>query len=172
MYPESVAPQILLAEFYRAHNAWLFAWLRKKMGCAFEAADLTQDTFLKVMVKGELVNIQEPRAYLTTTATRLIIDGARRRAIEQGYLQAMALLCENMVDFSPEHHRQAIETLNAVAMMLEGLPEKARRAFLMSRLEGLSHAEIAARLGVSVSMVKQYLASAMVHCYNISGEIG
>lgn len=60
-----------------------------------------------------------------------------------------------------------METLNAIAHMLEGLPEKPRRAFLMSRLDERPYADIAIELGVSVSMVKQYIAKVLVHCYTI-----
>jgi RNA polymerase sigma-70 factor (ECF subfamily) len=49
--------------------------------------------------------------------------------------------------------------------MLGTLSSKARAAFLYSRLDGMSHAEIAERLGVSVSRVRQYLAQAMRQCY-------
>lgn len=171
MYTEHVIDQSLATDFYKSHSAWLFSWLRKKMGCTFEAADLTHDTFLKILVKGELAAIREPRAYLTTTATRLIIDVARRRAIEESYLEAIALHSKDLANFSPEQYQQAIETLNAMAELLDGLPEKVQQAFLMSRLEDLSHAEIAEKLGVSISMVKQYLARAMVHFCVISPEI-
>lgn len=161
-----------LAEFYTAHNAWLFAWLRRKLGCAYDAADLTQDTFLNVLLKNDFGNIREPRAYLTTTATRLMIDAARRRRLEQAYLEALALGCADLSDFSPEQYRQAFDTLHAIAAMLEGLPENVCRAFLMSRLEERSHAEIAEHLGVSVSMVGQYLARALVHCYRVVEDGG
>jgi len=49
--------------------------------------------------------------------------------------------------------------------MLDTLPAKPRSAFLLHRLEGWSYGEIAAELGVSSSMVKQYVARALAHCY-------
>lgn len=50
--------------------------------------------------------------------------------------------------------------------MLAGLPAKARDAFLLSRLDGLTYSEIATRLNVSSSTVKNYISSALVHCYH------
>jgi RNA polymerase sigma-70 factor (ECF subfamily) len=38
--------------------------------------------------------VQEPRAYLTTIARNLLINHVRRRAIEQAYLDALALMPE------------------------------------------------------------------------------
>ena len=49
--------------------------------------------------------------------------------------------------------------------MLAKLSSKARSAFLHSRLDGMTHAEIAERLGVSVPRVRQYLAQGIRQCY-------
>jgi RNA polymerase sigma-70 factor (ECF subfamily) len=60
----------------------------------------------------------------------------------------------------------ALQALERIAEMLAGLPAKAREAFLLSRLDGLTYSEIATRLGVSPSSVKNYISSALVHCYH------
>jgi RNA polymerase sigma-70 factor (ECF subfamily) len=49
--------------------------------------------------------------------------------------------------------------------LLGKLSTKARAAFLYNRLDGLSHAEIADKLGVSVPRVRQYLAQGIRQCY-------
>ena len=48
--------------------------------------------------------------------------------------------------------------------MLDRLNPKARAAFLLSQLDGLTYAEIAAQLAVSERMVKKYMAQAMLQC--------
>jgi DNA-directed RNA polymerase specialized sigma24 family protein len=86
-----------LRALYRDHHGWLFGWLRKKLGCAHNAADLAQDTFLRIIASRDaLLGVREPRAYLTTTAKRLLVDRARRRAIEQAYLDELAHLAESL----------------------------------------------------------------------------
>jgi RNA polymerase sigma factor (sigma-70 family) len=159
--------QNLASDFYQAHHAWLNGWLRKKMSCAFDASDVAQDTMLKVIFHQDISNIQEPRAYLTTTATRLVIDLVRKRKLESTYIEALSYYQDESTP-SPDHIREAVETLNQIVMMLEDLPEKVYRAFLMCRLEGLSYIEIGKQLGVSSSMIKQYIARAMLHCYQIA----
>lgn len=158
--------QNLARNFYLEHHKWLNGWLRKKMFCVFDAADVAQDTMVKVIYHQDLTNIQEPRAYLTTTATRLIIDLVRRRNLEAAYLEALSYQ-QNEASASPDNIREAVEMLNQIAKMLEGLPENVYRAFLMCRLEGLTYAVIGEQLGVSASMVKQYIARAMLHCYQV-----
>ncbi|MNV56621.1 putative RNA polymerase sigma factor FecI [compost metagenome] len=103
--------------------------------------------------------MREPRAFLTTIAKRQIFQLWRRRDLEQAYLETLALQSEAVVP-STEERQQFIEALDAVAAALEGLPAKAQQAFLYSQLDGLTYGEIAARLGVSASMVRQYMAQA------------
>ena len=63
---------------YRDHHRWLRGWLMNKLGCTERAADLAQDTYLRLLQYGEktgsLPQIREPRAYLSTTAGRLVYD--------------------------------------------------------------------------------------------------
>lgn len=153
----------LLHDFYISHNAWLFSWLSKKIGSRFDAADLTQDTFVKLMLKDDLAQIAEPRAYITTIAHRLMVNHLRRRKIELACLNAIACLPQSESP-SPETLAITIETLVSIDEMLDGLPANVRRAFLWCQLEGISHAAIAARLCVSVSSVRQYISKALLHC--------
>lgn len=154
---------------YSNHHGWLLGWLRKKLGCSQRAADMAQDTFVRVLTsRADLYALDEPRAYLTTIAGRLIIDDARRRKVERIYLDTWgALYGETAVAPSSETLVEVVELLTEVSRLLESLPDKPRRAFLMSRLDGRPYRDIAVELGVSVSMVKKYVAQALVHCLDV-----
>jgi len=58
----------------------------------------------------------------------------------------------------------AVESLQQIDRVLDGLPPKVREAFLLAHLVELSYAEIAERLGTSTSSVKQYLTRANREC--------
>jgi RNA polymerase sigma factor (sigma-70 family) len=154
-----------LGGFYSEHHGWLLGWLRRKLGCRDQAADLAQDTFLRIFNVANLAALKEPRAYLTTTASRLIIDAARRKRIEEAYLAELALWAEEGIASAPEQILIAIEALMRISVALDGLAERPRRAFLLRYLDEQSHAEIADTLGVSVRMVQKYLVQALVHCH-------
>jgi len=49
--------------------------------------------------------------------------------------------------------------------LLDGLPAIVKRAFLLSQLEGLSHARVAEALDISIPTVKRYLVKALQRCY-------
>lgn len=164
----SNTPILDVGDLYVGNYFWLLTWLSKKLACPFDAADLAQDTFVKIVHSNNVAEIKTPRAFLTTTATRLIIDLLRKRNLERKYLEALYHQQANSLIATPQQIKESIETLNEIATLLEGLPEKVYRAFLMCRLDGLTYAEIGKELGVSTSMVKQYIARAMVHCYQVA----
>lgn len=155
-----------IGALYSDHHGWLFGWLRKRLGCPQNAADVAHDTFARILASRAQLNLREPRAFLATTARRLLIDRARRSKIEQAYLEALYQAAENLEGFpSPEQIMQAVQALEQIALALRGLSDKAQQAFLLRHLDGLGHAEIATRLGVSTKMVQKYLVQALLHCH-------
>ena len=55
-------------DLYCDHHGWLQGWLRKRLGNAFDAADLAQDTFVRVIKARSALDIREPRSYLSMIA--------------------------------------------------------------------------------------------------------
>jgi RNA polymerase sigma-70 factor (ECF subfamily) len=154
--------------FISANQSWLQRFLSGKLGCNYDAQDISQDTFIRVLTSSvNLGDLKEPRAYLATIANRLIIDKARRKKLEQAYIEARGIFLEDQYAPSSEEVFESINKLEALVKLLEGLGEKPRSAFLMSRLDGMAYKEIAVELDVSVSMIKKYIAKALVHCYDV-----
>ncbi|KMM81415.1 sigma-70 family RNA polymerase sigma factor [Pseudomonas deceptionensis] len=158
--------QTAITELYCEHHGWLFGWLRRKLGCAQNAADLAQDTFTRILNARESVaTLREPRAFLSTTARRLIIDQVRRKKIETAYLQELALTAQALEGFqSPEQILTTLEALEQIAFILEGMRDKQRQAFVLYYLDGLTQSEIARQLELSDRTVRKYLIQALLHC--------
>ncbi|SEO01589.1 RNA polymerase sigma-70 factor, ECF subfamily [Duganella sp. CF517] len=146
---------------YDAHHGWLECWLRKRLGNASDAADIAQDTFVRVLARE--MAIREPRAMLTTIAQGMVANFYRRRDIELAYEQALAAWPEQHA-MSPETRAIMLETLVEIDALLSNLAPLVREAFLLSQLDGMAQADIAARLGISLATVKRHIAKAMLHC--------
>ncbi len=149
---------------YAAHHGWLRGWLRKRLGDAHQAADLAHDAFVRVLAHDDALSIREPRAFLATIAQRLLINHWRRQQIEAALLAALAERPETWVP-SEEARAIVVETLLEIDALLDGLPRPVKRVFLLSQLDGLRHAEIAAEMGISMATVKRYLTRAAQQCY-------
>lgn len=156
--------QLTLADMYQAHHGWLVNMLRRKLSCSYQADDLAQDTFTRILSsRSEVAEIKEPRAFLTTIAKRLLANYYQRLSLEQAYMQALAVLPEPET-ISPEQRLLILQTLHEIDQMLDGLSENARRAFLLSQLEGLTYEQIAKQLDISTRTVKRYMAQAFEQC--------
>lgn len=152
----------LVNQLYVHHHSWIFNFLRRKLGCTHEAADLTQDTFVKVMLKDNLREVTQPRAYITHIAHGVMVNHVRRKEIEKAYLDYIKHQPE-LEYGSPETRAIVLETLFQIDEMLDGLSVKVKKAFLLAQLEGLSHGEIAKEMQVTVSSVRKYIAKALLH---------
>ena len=152
-----------LHDLYQDHHGWLLSWLHRRLGGSDHAADLAQDTFVRVLRTPSQQPVREPHAYLATIARALIVDHFRRRELEQTYLQALAHLPEAETP-SPEHSVLILETLRLVDAALDTLPVQARQTFLLSQLDGMRYAQIADRFGVSLTTVKRHMLRAFRAC--------
>ncbi|MGY1489107.1 sigma-70 family RNA polymerase sigma factor [Methylobacillus pratensis] len=164
MSDQPASPHASFGELYQAHHGWLVNLLRRKLSCNHQADDLAQDTFTRILSsRSEIAEIKEPRAFLTTVAKRLLANHYQRQTLEQAYLQALAVMPEPEA-VSPEQRLLILQTLHEIDEMLDGLSAKARTAFLLSQLEGLTYDEIALRLQISTRTVKRYMALAFEQC--------
>lgn len=169
---------------YNEHQRWLHSWLHQKLGCKYNAEDLTHDTFIRILHKqapsshvekpaslnnSAPLQLIEPRAYLKTIARGILIDHWRRRDLEHAWLEVVA---HQAATESPsvESQQLLLGLLEQISRMLDGIKPKVRTVFLLAQLEGLTHAEIAANMKISKRTVERYVAEALYHCYQLRYE--
>jgi RNA polymerase sigma factor (sigma-70 family) len=159
-----------VAVLYRQQHSWLQSWLRRRLNCSQSAADLAQDTFLRLLAKEHVPELHAPRTFLAKIAQSVLSNHYRRQKLERAYLEALAAMPEQL---APSLETQAIllETLIALDGALESLERPVREAFLLSQLDGLSHGEIAARLNVSITTVKRYIIKAGALCIMLDDSL-
>ncbi|CAM3748523.1 putative RNA polymerase sigma factor FecI [Pseudomonas reidholzensis] len=159
-----------VALLYRQQHGWLKTWLRHRLNCSQSAADLAQDTFMRLLAKEQVPHLHAPRTFLAKVAQSVLCNHYRRQKLERAYLEALAAMPEQV---APSLETQAIllETLIALDTILEGLERPVREAFLLSQLEGLGHGEIAERLNVSITTVKRYIGKAGALCIMLDDSL-
>lgn len=157
-----------LSSVYRGHHSWLRAWLQRQTGCRETAADLAQDTFVRLLTKPRQPQRagSDVRALLTHIARCLMIDHWRRQQIERAYLDTLATLPEALAP-SPETRWLILDALQRVDAVLQQLPALTREIFLFAQLDGLRYAEIAERTGVSLPTVKRHMRNAFLACLRL-----
>lgn len=156
-----------LAKLYRTQCKALLRFLGRKVG-QHDAADLAHETFIRV-ARADFGQppLHNERAFLFQIAANLAVDHQRAQRRQSRVLtntEINDLL--TVVDETPGPERQAHSRreLQGLAAALRELPPRRAEAFRLSRLENLSHAAIATRLGVSLRTVEADVRMALDHC--------
>jgi len=127
-----------------------------------DAEDLTQEVFLRLAARGDAENIERVDGYVFQTAASVLTDRARRRAVRCADRHVEYEFCPELIEeVSAERVRLARKQVAMVRTVLERLPDRVRSAFVLHRFEELGYAEIAKRLGVSVSSIEKYISQAL-----------
>jgi RNA polymerase sigma factor (sigma-70 family) len=142
----------------------LIGYFRRRVKDAVEAEDLAQEVFLRMLHRGNVADLEDVRAYLFETASSVLLDRARRGAVRHR---------EDHERFDPQAHAGETipiervfigrESLNRASIALLELPERTRTIFILRRVEGMRYAEVAQRLGISVSAVEKHMVRAVAH---------
>lgn len=142
----------------------LIGYFKRRLPNQDMAEELAHETILRFVQGRYDPSKAEARPILFGIARHVLADDLRRRRRERG--AGLAPFDEEGVastpstEPSPERALEAKHELATVASIVEGMPPRVRTAFLLSRLHGLKHAEIAARMSVSKSMVEKYIMDA------------
>src|SRR5262245_51008621 len=153
-----------VAAFEAAFRAWygeLCSFVRPQMGSAHAAEEIVQEVFLRVWrARASLDPEQSLRAYLYRAARNTALNQLKRRRLETRWLiEAAAAPAPLAVDADQETQVNELQT--ALQNALESLPERCRLVFTMSRHQGLTYAEIATALGISVKTVETQIGRAL-----------
>ncbi|RST53046.1 RNA polymerase sigma factor [Variovorax sp. MHTC-1] len=147
------------------------------------AADIAQSSFERVYthalgLKGSArgsedlsLKIDSPRALLFRVARNLCIDAARHRQVVQEWARDRSSTDVATSAPSSEYLISQRQILERVVQTLEKLPPRRREVFLLFRAYGYTHAEIAARLGITEMAVAKHLVRAVLDCSRTLAEL-
>jgi RNA polymerase sigma factor (sigma-70 family) len=157
-----------------AHQDELLRFIFRKVNCPDTAQDIFQDTYVRYTNYPEKGQIENHRAFIFRIAANLVADHERRNRVRERFtgLEEVELDSLPQADsFQPEQLLSAQERLELMAHTVEGLPPRCREVFILRRIEGLSHAQIAKQLDISPRMVEKHLHKALVALQTVLDEL-
>lgn len=159
--PEDIPSQKKFDGLYRTTVTPLRRYLARMLGSTTEAQDVAHDAYIRVYPKVQDETARNPEAVLYTTARRLALNKIKRRAIAP--FASGEPHMENTASSNPSVVQQVMarQELQQLEVALAQLPPGCRTVLLLRKLELLSHAEIAERLGISISTVEKQHARAL-----------
>ncbi|MBV7534970.1 sigma-70 family RNA polymerase sigma factor [Duganella sp. sic0402] len=154
----------VITHYYRE----LLNFCLRKVRDPHAAADLAQESYVRVLTMERAgQQVLEPRALLKKVALHLKIDMDRRADIRRhddidalGEAETPAAPAH----LQPEQAYASSQAAEAYIKAIEQLPERCREAYSMYVFDDLSNREIAERMGISLSMVNQYIGRGKLAC--------
>ena len=161
----------MLEHYYRE----LLHYFSRMTGGKEDAADIVQETYARVLhAEQSGTVITEPRALLYRTGKNVMIDLHRRDtvrgkvhiSVDDNSDEALSAPDALPAESASEPDRQLASSKNLTQMLavIDALPTRCREAFILHKFDGHSHAEVAARMGISKKMVEQHIKLAMQAC--------
>jgi RNA polymerase sigma-70 factor (ECF subfamily) len=158
-----------LAATLLAHRPQLLRFFTGRTGDPAEAEDVVQEIWLRI-AQAESGPIADSLSYLYRVGLNIVIDRVRERQRRERREHdwtdmSVTRLGGEAVDERPSAFAgvESRQRARQLAAAIEALPAGARRVFRRHKLDGLSHAQVAAELGITKSAVEKHIAVALRH---------
>jgi len=153
-----------IQSLFRRHAGEIDRFLRRRGHSTDVAADITQDTFVRVMTANPQGKDDNPRAYLHQVARNLSLDFYRRERLVE-YVDLPEEEFRRIADDAPTSETVVYDRqrLAIIEQALLEMPEQTRQAFISHRLGEKTMSEVGAELGLSTSRVWTLIRRAYLH---------
>ncbi|MDP5081030.1 MAG: RNA polymerase sigma factor [Winogradskyella sp.] len=154
---ENICEASTFERVYKAHADDIHDFLYYKYGEQFNPRDKAQDAFIKLWENCKKVTFAKARSFLLTVANNMMLNEIKHQKVVLNHQKTVP---KHFTNETPEfilEHEQFLENYNKV---LTSLNEEQRVAFLLSKVEGKKHSEIATLLGVTQKVVEYRIYSA------------
>ncbi len=160
--PLTQAESEFARELFERHRLSLYRYLSGLLHSRDEAGEVLQETYLRLLRQPSFEHVRKnARAYLFQTATNLARDLFRQRAVKRIDAQREVFAAGSLdsPDWMswPECALEAEQIAAVIIATLKELQRPVRSAVLLHRFRGLTHGEIAIRLGVSERTINRYI---------------
>ncbi len=156
-----------VARLYQRYHKTLLRFLQRMELNPVDALDIAQEAFYRIARKENLISIEQPRAFLFRTAVNLVADlnrqNSRRHANQHVDIDNLELHEPVNTAQAPERVVQGRQRISALRAALRELKPSCADTFILFKFEGLSQAETARQMGISISMVEKHVVKALTH---------
>lgn len=154
--------KLAFSQLFRLYYPKIFSFINQLLKDRLLAEEITQDVFLRLWINREKINLDLSfDSYLFTIAKNIVLNFFKKKKIEQRYIDRTLRNFEtSYVDAEEDFYFK--DLLSLIEQAVSEMPPQQQKVFRLSREEGLLHAEIAEKLGISKRTVERHIYSSLV----------
>jgi len=158
-------PLSAVSAAFLENNIFLKRFLARFFSDSQDIEDVAQEAYLRAYVAEQQKEIEQPKAYLFRIAKNLALTELTKKSKKiTDYLEESGAYVVIECGPAADSELEAQESLGLYCEAVVALPEKCRQVFLLRKVHGLAHKEIAKRMSLSVSSVEKYLHRGILEC--------
>lgn len=162
--PKGLTALSAVTHAFLEHNNQLKLFLRRFIHRQQDIEDIAQEAFIKAFKTEKSNGVSHPKTLIFTIAKNIALNELRSKARRvTDYIEECQSEPET-IEFSIEEEVQALDGLQNYCSAVDALPEQCRRVYLMRKVHGLTHKEIAERLQITVRSVERHLQKGALKC--------
>jgi RNA polymerase sigma-70 factor (ECF subfamily) len=155
---KNVCEEHVFAKLFHSLSKDLHDFIHYKYGSHFNPEDKVQEAFIKLWKHCKDVPPEKAKSYLFTIVNNLSLNQAKHLKVVRKHQE---LPTKDRTNISPEHILEEQQYMERFERALDKLPEGQRVAFLLNRVEGKRHSEIAELLSISRKAVEKRIYTAL-----------
>jgi RNA polymerase sigma-70 factor (ECF subfamily) len=155
---DNICNETLFASLFKKHSKNLYDFLYYKFGDTFNPKDKVQDAFITLWENCHKISPSKAKSYLFTVANNLTLNATAHQKVVLKYQQHKP---KDITHENPEFVLEEKEYLEKLENAIADLSEAQRVAFLLNRIEGKKHKEIAEILNISTKAVEKRIYGAL-----------
>jgi len=152
--------QLAFESLYQNYSREIYSKLVKMVKNVTLAEELTQDVFVKVWNKREVITIDQPFRYYLLTLTNNIVNDFYRKAARDRKLQDEIIAASTELYNPTEEQIYYKESKELMDQAINSLPSQQKLVFQMCKIEGKSYEEVSKLLGISTSTISNHIVKA------------
>ena len=158
-------PLSAVTSAFLENNTFLKKFLTRFFSEQQDIEDVAQEAYLRAYIAEQQKDIEQPKAFLFRIAKNIALTKLNEKSRQiTDYIEesGASIVLENVA--AADDELEARQSLGLYCEAVAALPEKCRQVYLLRKVHGLAHKEIADRMLLSVSSVEKYLHNGVIAC--------
>ena len=165
---QDICDKLRFSKLYEKYAQTLSNILLYKFGDILNPSDKVQEAFIKLWENCAKVKPEAVKTYLHTTANNMMLNEVKHQKVKFKYQQVKP---KDYTNESPEFVMRKKEFSKRFEHVLYQLKEEERVAFLLSKVDGKTHKEVAEILGITKKVAEHRIYAAMKYLKNNIEEL-